>query len=304
MAKNVFRPTEVVNLTTAVQVEPPRIIDEEPEVIDEIPEYTGPTADDLRREAEAFKVAWAAEKAEMVERATREADGIVKDAETRAFEEVRKRTEAAQREQQAAEEEAKEIITDAEERAAKLVQDAEGHVGAVTELARKEGFGRGHEDGYASGKEEVERLIDQVHSVISHAIEKRNDIIEESETQLVNLVLLIARKVVKVISENQKNVVVNNVIQALRKLKSRGEVVIRVNLADVKLASAHVKDFMRMVENVKSVTVVEDSTVDRGGCIIETDFGQIDARISSQLREIEEKIIELAPIRVRGEAKI
>jgi flagellar assembly protein FliH len=113
-------------------------------------------------------------------------------------------------------------------------------------------------------------------------------------------VLLIARKVVKVISENQKNVVINNVIQALRKLKSRGEVLIKVNLDDVELTTEHVKDFMRMVDNVQSVTVVEDSTVDRGGCIIETDFGEIDARISSQLQEIEEKINELAPIRTRG----
>jgi len=74
-----------------------------------------------------------------------------------------------------------------------------------------------------------------------------------------------------------------------------------VNLEDVELTTEHVKDFMRMVDNVQSVTVVEDSTVDKGGCIIETDFGEIDARISSQLQEIEEKIIELAPIRSKGE---
>ena len=49
-----------------------------------------------------------------------------------------------------------------------------------------------------------------------------------------------------------------------------------------------------------SVTIMEDTTVDRGGCIIETDFGQIDARISSQLHEIEEKILELMPIRSKG----
>jgi flagellar assembly protein FliH len=78
-------------------------------------------------------------------------------------------------------------------------------------------------------------------------------------------------------------------------------VVIRVNLADLELTSAHVSDFLKIVENVKSVTVLEDSSVDRGGCIIETDFGQIDARISSQLNEIEERILELAPIRVKGE---
>ena len=61
MAKNVFRPTEIVNLTTSVQVEPPPAAVEEPEVVDTVPEYTGPTADDLRREAEAFKESWAAE---------------------------------------------------------------------------------------------------------------------------------------------------------------------------------------------------------------------------------------------------
>jgi flagellar assembly protein FliH len=124
---------------------------------------------------------------------------------------------------------------------------------------------------------------------------------EESETQVINLVLRIAQKVIKVISENQKNVVINNVVQALRKMKSRGDVIIRVNLDDLELTSEHINDFLKMVENVKSITVLEDSSVDRGGCIIETDFGQIDARISSQLHEIEERILELMPIRIKGE---
>ncbi len=302
MAKNVFRPTEVVYLATAVKVEAPRRKIEEPvEVVDDIPEYAGPTVDDLRREAEAFKKSWEAEKAEMITSAKDEALRIVKDGETRAFEEVKRQTDEARQVKRTAETEAAAITSAAEGKAAALVMDAEKQVDIITEGARKEGFDRGHVDGYESGKAEVERLIEQLHSIINHAINKRNEIIEESETHLINLVLLITKKVVKVISENQKNVVINNVIQALRKLKSRGEVVIRVNLEDVGLTSEHVKDFMRMVENVKSVTVVEDSSVDKGGCVIETDFGQIDARISSQLHEIEEKIIELTPIKIRGE---
>ena len=167
--------------------------------------------------------------------------------------------------------------------------------------ARQKGAGEGREQGYQEGRAEVQRLIDNLQRIISAAIERRNLIIEEAETQVINLVLLIAKKVIKVISENQKNVVINNVVQALRKLKSRGEVVIRVNLADLELTSAHIGDFMKMVENVKSITVLEDSSVDRGGCVLETDFGQIDARISSQLSEIEERILELAPIRAKGE---
>jgi len=58
-----------------------------------------------------------------------------------------------------------------------------------------------------------------------------------------------------------------------------------------------------MVENIKGITVMEDATIERGGCIIETDFGHIDAKISSQMHEIEEKIQDLVPIKARkGEA--
>jgi len=50
------------------------------------------------------------------------------------------------------------------------------------------------------------------------------------------------------------------------------------------------------MESVKSINIVEDSSVDLGGCIIETDFGEIDARIASQLMELENKILEISPI--------
>ncbi len=301
MAKNVFRPTEVKILSSSVQVPPPELPVDEVEEDVEVPEYTGPTAEDLRREAEAFRESWEREKQAMIDQAKQEAAAIIEDAQQTAFDVVKAKTDEAEKTRQKAEDEAKRIVGEAQAKASEAVEQAERRVDELREISRKEGYEAGREEGFAEGKAEVERLIEQLHSIINHAIEKRNEIIEESETQLINLVLLIARKVVKVISENQKNVVINNVIQALRKLKSRGEVIIRVNLEDVELTSEHVKDFMRMVENVKSITVVEDSSVDRGGCVIETDFGQIDARISSQLHEIEERIIELAPIRIRGE---
>ena len=105
------------------------------------------------------------------------------------------------------------------------------------------------------------------------------------------------RKIVKIISENQKGVVLSNVLAALKKVKTRGNVTIRVNLADVKLTSEHTQDFIKQVENVKGITVLEDSTVDKGGCIVETDFGAIDARIQSQLSELETAILEISPVK-------
>ena len=302
MAKNVFRADEILYQSRKVFIKPPQLeVEEMPEEVESLEEFTGPTVEDLRREADGFKANWEQEKARLIQVARDEAEEIKKEAERAAFDEVKRKNNQAQKIRQEAEDEAKRIVEEAKKKAEELEAEIQGKVDKV----EKEAFGKGHaegrEEGFQEGSQEVERLVDTLQKIISAAIDKRNEIIQESETQVINLVLLISKKVIKVISENQKNVVINNVVQALRKLKSRGDVVIRVNLADVELTSEHISDFMKMVENVKSVTVLEDSSVDRGGCIIETDFGQIDARISSQLHEIEEKIIELAPIRSKGE---
>ncbi len=301
MAKNVFRAMEIINVNNRVTLDSPF---PEIEVVEEAPvveEYTGPTADDLRKEAELFKTNWDKEKDDMIKAAESKVAQILRDAEQRAFEEVQQKTDEIQVLKKTSEDEAGRLVAEAEKSAAELTAKVEADLDSIRKKAEEEGDEAGLEKGYAEGQAEVERLVQQLHSIIDKTIEKRNDIIDESETQVINLVVMIAKKVVKVISENQKNVVVNNVIQALRKLKSRGEVLIKVNLADVELTSEHIKDFMRMVENIRSVTVVEDSTVDRGGCIIETDFGEIDARISSQLHEIEEKILDLVPIKTKGD---
>ena len=133
---------------------------------------------------------------------------------------------------------------------------------------------------------------------------KRQEILDNTEQQIVNLVILISRKVVKIMSENQKSVIMSNVLQALKKVKGSGDVTLRVNLADVKLTTEHIKDFIHQVENIKNISVVEDSSVEKGGCIVETDFGAIDARISSQLNELETQILNISPIKTVGKSEV
>lgn len=306
MAKNVFRYNEFINkLENVVMIKSPQ--EEKPEEVEEaapVEEYTGPTADDLRREAEAFKEQWESEKALMIQEAQIRAEEIIKQAQDEGFEILKKEQANAAAVKIEAQREYQALLDQAKKESQQIESQARSEVSGLEEAARKKGYQEGFESGYKEGEEEVRRLVDRMHLILQKVIEKRADIIEGAETQVVNLVLLIARKVVKVISENQRNVVINNVVQALRKIKTRGDVVLRVNLEDLNLTSENTKEFLKMVENVKSISVVEDSSVDPGGCVVETDFGQIDARIASQLHEIEEKVRELMPIKsvTQGEA--
>jgi flagellar assembly protein FliH len=299
VAKNVFRSNEVQLSGERVAVagpEAPAAAQVEPE-FPEVEEYAGPTVEDIRREAEEFKAKWDAEREQMIASAKEEADRIIKEAESKAFDEVRSKNEQAQTTKQEAEEEAKRLVDEAKEEADKLISDAQSQADSIEREAREKGVEQGEEKGFAAGRAEVDRLIDRLHVIINKSIERRHAILEEAEGQIVELVLQIAKKVVKVISENQKNVVINNVVQALRVLKSKSDVTIRVNMQDLQMTSEHTQQIIRTIERVGNVTVAEDSTVDPGGAIIETDFGQIDARISSQLREIEDRILQLSPIR-------
>ncbi len=185
------------------------------------------------------------------------------------------------------------------EQKAEIIKNAERSQAALSKESYSKGFTQGREDGFKEGQTEVQRLIDRLHTMIERTMDRREEILAETEQQIVDLVLLMTRKVVKIISENQRNVVVSNIVHALRKVKGRGDVTIRVNLADVKMTSEHIKDFLASAEHIKNITVMEDSSVDAGGCIVETDFGTVDARIMSQLHELEQKILEISPIKNR-----
>ena len=304
MAKNIFRDFEVKKvsddlvLTLAKTFEP----ETAPEIVEAAPIPEGPTLEDLKNEAEEFKRQWEIEKENLIADAHREAETIIENAKKAAFEEAKRQLDSSQVDAQKARTQAQEIVNEAEKKAADIIDKAEQSEAATQKKAFTEGFDAGREAGYKEGKAEVSRLIERLHTMLERTMDKRQQILAETEQQIVDLVLLMTRKVVKVISENQRNVVTSNIIHALRKVKGRADVILRVNLADVGLTTEHTKDFLAAAENIKNITVVEDLSVNAGGCIIETDFGSVDARIASQLHELEQRILEISPIKTRAAA--
>jgi flagellar assembly protein FliH len=207
VAKNVFKPQEIMYLSRKIFIEPPKIAAEEPvqeaETVEEQREggeYTGPTVDDLKKEADQFRRNWEQEKGKLLSEAQAEAAKIRKEAEQVAFDEVKRKNNQAQKIRQDAEDQAQGILAEARQKAADLESDIKQRVTQTEREAYERGYADGHAKGYDEGKAEVQRLIESLHSIITRAIEKRNEIIEEAETQIINLVLLIVKKVIKVIS--------------------------------------------------------------------------------------------------------
>jgi flagellar assembly protein FliH len=148
MAKAVFRPGEITLGGEKVILDPPHSfpdlahmvpVEEDLEEIPEKEEYSGPTADDLRREAESFRIQWDAEREAMIRSARAEADGIVKEAEEAAFLEVKRKTDEAQSLKRQAMDESEKIIAEAREKAKEIENDSR----SAFESERKDAEERG-----------------------------------------------------------------------------------------------------------------------------------------------------------------
>ncbi len=246
---------------------------------------------------EKSKKDFEANKDKAIIEARERAEEIVKEAEDMAFSKVKQSKAQAQVEYDKLKAEAEKIIQDAKYEAEKIIEDANQQSQNIIDENTQKGHDEGYKTGYDEGFNEAERLISRLHVVVSEIVNKRTEIIEGTEYQVISLVMLIVKKVIKVITENQKTVIVNNVIEALKKVKNTRKIIIRVNLDDLEMASRNKAQFIELVEGLESIELVEDTTVDKGGCIIQTDFGEIDARISLQLKEIEDKILDLVPVK-------
>jgi flagellar assembly protein FliH len=118
--------------------------------------------------------------------------------------------------------------------------------------------------------------------------------LQHAESQMLELVLEVARKVVREELKLQPAHVLAIVRDTLRRVQGVGRLRIRVNPLDVDLLRQNRPSLLQIVEGIESIEIVEDRRVDQGGCIIETEQGVYDARIRTQLGEIERALREVA----------
>ena len=298
MTKHFFRSLEVKSSedTYMIPLVPIGEVIEEPEE-EEVEE--GKSIEELRAERDAFEAEFEALKLQREAELNAQAEQIINNAKEQAFAIIKEKNDEAQIIKMNAEDDARDILEKATAEAQRIEEGIAEKEKKIISEARVIGYKDGWDEGINKANGEVERLTERMHDMINGIINKRTSIFIEAEQQIISLVLSIARKVIKVLSENQKNVVINNVIHSLKKLSTRKNIAIRVNLADLELTTQYKEKFIKIAET-DNIKILEDTTVDKGGCIIETDFGTLDARISSQLHEIEDRVQEMVPLQVKA----
>lgn len=109
------------------------------------------------------------------------------------------------------------------------------------------------------------------------------DVVPAAERRAIELALILAEKIVTKAIEAEPELVSSVVSGALRRAIHSGPVVLEVNPADVELVRASLEEIERTLGGLPHLDLVGERRVARGGCVVRTSEGEIDARVETQL---------------------
>jgi flagellar assembly protein FliH len=244
------------------------------------------------REMAAFtaRVGTACERDAPLAAARAEADAIIRQARKQATEECRRMLDEAAAQKEAMLADAEKAVAEARKEAKRLEAAAKSKLKEARQKAEKAGFEAGREAGIKAGAEaglaETRPFAERARLIAERIEEARAEIIAAAKRELAGLALLAARKVAKTVCEGQREAAAENIKAALSKVKTAGKITVRVNLADLEASASRIDEFKRLLESSAAIRIVEDPAIEVGGCLVETESGEIDARISSQFAEL------------------
>lgn len=183
-----------------------------------------------------------------------------------------------------AEERAKALLQDAFERATQLLAEAEQRGASQVEKITAEARTAGHAEASAAVDRDMADMMATMRNLVDMARVERHKLMESAEPELVRLAVGIAERVLHQQIALDRGVVVEMAKVAIGRLVEKESVTVRVNPGDLERMREHRDELLDSGE-IKNFRVVEDQRVDRGGVVVETDGGTIDARISTQLNE-------------------
>lgn len=183
-------------------------------------------------------------------------------------------------------------LSDARARAAGIVAAAEAEAEQIRAAARAEGFQEGLADGRATAAEELRPAAGALVEAVGAVRELVASAAETVEAEAVTLALSIAEKVVVGSIEVQPERILDVVRGALRALVERGRLVVQVNPADLELVAGAVNELSGTLGGIEHLEVQEERRVARGGTLVRTLVGQIDATIETKLERARAALME------------
>jgi flagellar assembly protein FliH len=178
-------------------------------------------------------------------------------------------------------------------------QEAERLKESATEEGKQQGHAAGLRQGLEDAKrqmaEQVKQTADNCNAIVDAAEQDARRILQEAEPKIIELVLAISRKVIKDEVEERPAVVLELVRGALERVRDQNQITIHVSPDDYEFILQSRRQLQAVVGAEQTLTLTADAVLTKGGCLIETSFGTVEAGIDTQLESIRRVLQGMLP---------
>src|SRR4051794_37130049 len=183
-------------------------------------------------------------------------------------------------------------MAEAHDRARAIIARAEAEAESVREQARREGYA----EGMIAGRTDLRALAEPAVQALTEAAERVREFELQAadvvERQAVVLAMDIAEKVVAAAIDVEPERVLDVVRGALRAIVERERLVIQVNPQDLEIVREGLDELTGALGGIEHVEVQEERRVQRGGAVVRTAVGEVDANIRTKLDRAREAVMK------------
>jgi len=170
------------------------------------------------------------------------------------------------------------------------MEQAKQEVAEALESAKNQGYKEGYELGKQDGRREYKELIKQAKQTIESANKARQERIEQTEYDILNLASALAEKVIGSVLPKDESKWLEMVKRAIAEVKEQDEVRLTVHHKWFDFMMMHKKELQLLLRNSAELYIYPEASLDEFSCIIEFPNGRIDAGVDSQLSELKRKL--------------
>jgi type III secretion protein L len=172
---------------------------------------------------------------------------------------------------------AAEIQVEAKRKADEIIADAQAKREEIFEKAKKEG----REQGLAEMTEQITRAKIQA-----------GELLARSEKDVIALACKLAEKIIGRDIERDPQALVELCATAIENVRNAKSLVLRMNPKAAAFLRDRKKSLMELIGRSVDLAIKEDPDLATLGCVIQTEFGTIDAQLDTQLQMLEQVLLD------------
>jgi flagellar assembly protein FliH len=172
--------------------------------------------------------------------------------------------------------------------AEQILADAEEQRQYIEQQAYEEGFRQGQKDGQEVGRRGLEEITQRLEKMLISLMEEKEALYQRRERELVDLVLLISKKIVGRELTIQPEAIRDLVAEGFRRLADTEHLILRVHPQDYKLLAQHSRESWP-----PGLELIRDGTLTPGGFRMETERGELDGTLETRWSNITEAIAKV-----------